>query len=65
MPKQKSIHLRSIRLFNNAGIEFPVCCIPKSGPLDVDKSRLDSTGNMSEVTCKKCIKKIEKLKHQF
>ena len=46
------IHLVSIRLLNNAGIQFPLCysyaeCLP-------DKSHLTTVGNLARVTCAHC-----------
>ena len=50
----KLIHIRDIRLFNNAGMSFPVCCADEE-LLDVDKARW-KCGPVKEATCKKCIK---------
>lgn len=47
-------HLRSLRLFVNAGIRFPAC---EGGKplLDMDKTRWDITADRTKVTCKKCL----------
>lgn len=52
---KKVIHFRSIRLRNNAGMDFPAC-YANATLLDLDKGRLATTGNKEEVTCKKCQK---------
>jgi len=53
-------HMRDIRLRNNAGIDFPVCC--RNAPaLDLDKSRYPTTGNIKEVDCKRCLKSFPRL----
>lgn len=52
MAKRK-VHMVDIRLYNNAGIEFPVCYC-NDGPLDLEKTGLPKTSNESEVTCKRC-----------
>jgi len=51
---KRVIHARSIRLRNNAGMDFPVC---HAGArlLDLDKSHLFTTGDKSLVSCKKCL----------
>jgi hypothetical protein len=51
------LHFRSIRLFNNAGIDFPVC-YAGARLLDLDKSRLPTTGDANKVTCKRCQRRI-------
>ncbi len=51
--KTKNVHMRDIRLSNNAGIDFPVCHA-NAEMLDLDKSRLPTTGKMQEVTCERC-----------
>jgi hypothetical protein len=38
---------------NNAGMDFPVC-YRNAKLLDLDKSRLATTSDDSEVTCKRC-----------
>jgi len=47
------VHKRSIRLRNNAGMDFPVC-YAHAELLDLDKSRLATTGDNAKVTCKRC-----------
>ena len=49
----KLIHLRSIRLMNNAGINFPLC-YSRARLLDLDKSGLPTSGKWGEVTCERC-----------
>lgn len=53
------MHMRDIRLRNNAGMTFPVCYA--SAPLlDTDKGSLPSTGELAEVTCKHCQRMFRK-----
>lgn len=53
------VHLRDLRLRNNAGMDFPACYAnPKSGMLDTDKGRLITTGDKSKVTCERCKKRL-------
>lgn len=47
------LHIRDIRLANNAGIAFPVCQIRDEGPLDVDKTIWPTT-SAKLGTCKNC-----------
>jgi hypothetical protein len=47
------MHYRDLRLRNNAGMDFPLC-YSMTTPLDTDKGRLPTTGNLEEVTCKRC-----------
>jgi len=47
-------HIRDVRLFNNAGISFPMCQA-NARLLDLDKSVWPTTGD-KEATCKNCIK---------
>jgi len=54
----KAIHKRSIRMRNNAGIDFPVCQI--KDVLDLSKTSLATTGDKEKVTCKKCKSIINK-----
>ena len=49
------VHLRSIRLRNNAGMDFPECH-SNAKLLDLNKARLATTGELEKVTCKRCIK---------
>jgi hypothetical protein len=49
------IHLRDIRLRNNAGMDFPQCYVTTAN-LDIDKSRLPTTGDPKKVTCKRCLR---------
>jgi hypothetical protein len=53
------VHARSIRLFVNAGMDFPLC---HAGArlLDLDKSRLETTGDREAVTCDRCIARLNK-----
>lgn len=48
-------HARSLRLFNNAGIRFPLC-YANAQLLDMDKSRLTVTSDRADVSCKRCQK---------
>ena len=49
------VHLRDIRLRNNAGLDFPLCCTGGE-LLDIDKGRLPTTETIAEVTCKHCLR---------
>lgn len=53
------IHLRDIRLRNNAGMDFPHCQA-NARLLDTDKGRWKIAGYAQEVTCKHCINKLYK-----
>lgn len=53
------IHYRDIRLSSNAGMDFPLC-YANAKLLDTDKGRLSSSGEMKEVTCKRCLKMFPK-----
>ncbi len=54
MGARQIIHLRDLRLRNNAGMDFPTC-YAGAALLDTDKSRLASSGDASKVTCKRCL----------
>jgi len=47
------IHARSVLLFVNAGISFPLC-YSRAPLLDLDKARLRTNGPTELVTCKHC-----------
>lgn len=49
------VHLRDTRLFVNAGLRFPVC-YATARLLDTDKSRLSTTTDRTQVTCKHCLR---------
>lgn len=53
--KKPAIHFRSLRLRNNAGMDFPAC-YANAPLLDVDKGRLQTTGDPALVTCKRCLR---------
>ena len=55
----KPVHYVNIRLYNNAGMEFPEC-YAGAKLLDLDKSHLPLSHNIKEVTCKHCIRLYEK-----
>jgi hypothetical protein len=57
----KTIHFRDIRLFNNAGMSFPLC-YADAELLDLDKARLPTSGRegIAEVTCKRCLRMYPK-----
>lgn len=46
-------HYRSIRLRNNAGMDFPVC-YSRADILDTEKGNLKTTCELSKVTCMNC-----------
>lgn len=50
---QRKVHLYSMRLFNNAGMRFPLC-YSYAKVLDTDKSHLTTVGNLTRVTCGHC-----------
>jgi hypothetical protein len=49
------VHFRDIRLRSNGGMDFPLCQVT-DGPLDTDKARLQTSPDMTEVTCPMCRK---------
>lgn len=49
------VHLRSIRLRNNAGMNFPTC-YAGARLLDCDKGYLPTTGEVEKTTCKRCLR---------
>jgi len=51
--KRRKVHLRDIRLRNNAGMEFPICAAGAE-MLDLDKGHWLADGYLRNVTCKKC-----------
>lgn len=53
------IHLRHMRLFNNAGMDFPAC-YASAKLLDTEKGRLLTSPRFKEVTCKHCLNIIRK-----
>lgn len=67
-PRRGSVvHFRDISMRSNAGVSFPLCKTnPKKTPanpngyLDMDASALPTSGELSEVTCKACLKKFHK-----
>ena len=58
MPRAYRTHWRSVRLFVNAGLQFPAC-FANSPLLDTERGHLKSTGDKSLVTCSRCLKLIE------
>ena len=50
-------HFRDTRLFNNAGMPFPTC-YAGARLLDLDKGRLPTTNNQTNVTCQHCLRKL-------
>ena len=51
-------HLRSIRLRNNAGMDYPLC---KERGL-IDGKYYITTGDENLVTCKNCIRRMKNVK---
>ena len=49
------LHIRDIRLRNNAGIDMPVCKA-SAELLDMDATRYPTTGDRKQATCKHCIR---------
>lgn len=62
--KPRAMHMRSLRLYNNAGISFPLC-YAGAALLDMDKGRLASTSDKASVTCKKCQRLITTTRNRF
>jgi len=52
-------HIRDIRLYNNAGISFPLCYAGAKF-LDMDKTGLPMANREEAATCKKCQKRFPK-----
>ena len=54
--KKRLMHKRSVRFANNGGIAFPVCKVPmREGTLlDLEQTRLRTTGDPILVTCPRC-----------
>lgn len=50
---KRKIHLASMRLLSNAGIDFPLC-YSNAKLLDMDKSALPTAVTLTRVTCKHC-----------
>jgi hypothetical protein len=55
----KAIHIRDLRLRNNAGINFPVCAAEEH-LLDLNKSLWTLTTDTNQATCKACKKAFVK-----
>lgn len=53
----RAVHFRNIRLEVNAGMDFPECYAGAT-LLDLDKSRLPTTGDRARVTCKRCLRRM-------
>lgn len=51
--RRNIIHFENIRLKNNAGISLAEC-YAHSAMLDLDKTGLPITTDLSKVTCKRC-----------
>lgn len=54
--KKQVIHRRSVRLRNNAGLDFPLCSYLREGPLNLDHSTWSTSGELKDVTCKHCLR---------
>lgn len=57
--KEPKTHYRNTRLYVNAGMRFPEC-YAYAELLDVEKSALPTTGEVNEVTCKHCLRLMER-----
>lgn len=53
MSTRRATHFRSLRLANNAGIDFPLC-YANAARLDMEKGRLPLTTDRTKVTCGRC-----------
>jgi len=49
----RKVHLQSMRLFNNAGMQFPLC-YSNAKLLDTDKGHLPTSPTLARVTCAHC-----------
>ena len=52
---KRAIHIKDIRLGNNAGMDFPVC-LANAPLLNVDAGRWMLTSDRRLATCKHCIR---------
>ena len=57
--KKAKVHFRNLRLYINAGMQFPECYAYQS-LLDIDKGALETTSDKSEITCKHCLRQLAK-----
>jgi hypothetical protein len=53
--KKRKTHFRDVRLFNNAGMNFPTCRANEK-MLDLEAAWLPISAEIHEVTCKHCLK---------
>lgn len=59
MPQRKPVvHIRDIRLRNNAGMDFPVC-YASAELLDLDKSRLPNANLDDAIASGRCCKRCQ------
>ncbi len=56
MATTTKIHMRDIRMRNNAGINFPVCHANEE-MLSLEKTRREIVSDINNVTCKHCLKR--------
>jgi len=52
----RHVHLRNLRLYNNAGMNFPEC-YAGAKLLDTDKGRLPTSPILEKVTCPRCLRR--------
>lgn len=55
--RPRKVHFRNIRLFVNAGMDFPEC-YSYAPMLDTEKSSLPTSPRRKEVTCARCLKML-------
>lgn len=58
----KKVHFRNIRFKVNAGMDIPECRA-YARLLDCEASRLETTGDKEQVTCKSCLKRLAAKKY--
>ncbi len=51
------VHLTSMRMLNNAGVNFPLC-YSNAKLLDTDKGRLPTAPTLARVTCAHCRRRV-------
>jgi hypothetical protein len=53
---KKKVHMRSLRLYVNAGVEYPACC---TGDKELNFVReYEISASIKNVTCQKCLARL-------
>ena len=55
-PRDLKVHMREPRMLAEEGVSFPVCKADNDGPVDLRKADCLMTSDVTEVTCKRCLK---------